>query len=56
MFEVFEQYLEKLMPGITREQLNLMRSMCVIKKLRKRQMLLHEGEICRHKIFVVKCQ
>ena len=54
MFEVFEQYLKKMMPGLTKEQLSLLRSMCVIKKLLKRQMLLHEGEVSRYKIFVVK--
>jgi len=53
MFEVFEQYLEKMMPGLTREEISLLRSMCVMKKLRKKQMLLHEGEINRYKIFVL---
>ena len=54
MFEIFEQYLEKMVPGLTGEQLKLMRSMCTMKKVRKRQMLLHEGEVCHYKIFVVK--
>ncbi len=54
MFEVFEQYMEKMVPGLTTEQVNLMRSMCSMKKMRKRQMLLREGEVSRHKIFVAK--
>ena len=54
MFEIFEQYIRKLMHGLTAEQINLMRSVSVTKKLRKRQMLLQEGEVSRHKIFVAK--
>ena len=54
MFEVFAQYLEKMIPGLTKDQVNLVRSKCVMKKLRKKQGLLQEGEICRNKIFVVK--
>lgn len=54
MFEVFEQYLEKMMPGLTKEQVSLMRSMCIMKKLRRKQLLLHEGSVSRYKIFVAK--
>lgn len=54
MFEIFEQYIEKMIPGLTKEQINLFRSACVMKKLRRKQMLLHEGEISRYKIFVAK--
>ncbi len=53
MFEVFEQYLKKTIPGLTGEEINLLRSVCVMKKLRKRQLLLHEGEVNRYKIFVL---
>jgi CRP-like cAMP-binding protein len=53
MFEKFEQYLGKMIPALTREEVNLLRSKCVLKKLRKKQLLLHEGEINRYKIFVL---
>lgn len=54
MFEAFEQYMQKMIAGITKDQLNHMRSLCVMKKLRKKQLELHEGEVCRYKIFVAK--
>jgi CRP-like cAMP-binding protein len=54
MFELFEQYIEKMMPGIIQEQISLMHSKCVVKKLRKKEMVLQEGEVCRYKIFVAK--
>jgi len=53
MFEAFEQYLEKTIPGLSKEQLNLIRSKCVMRKLRRKQLLFHEGEINRYKIFVL---
>ncbi len=42
-----------MIPALTREEVNLLRSKCVLKKLRKKQLLLHEGEINRYKIFVL---
>lgn len=53
MFENFEKYIvEKA--SFTEEELLQMRSLAVERKLRKRGFVLQEGEICRHKIFVVK--
>ena len=54
MFEVLEQYLKKTRPDLTRDQVSLIHSKSIVKKLRKRYMLLHEGEVSTHKIFVVK--
>ena len=42
------------MPDLTRDQVSLIRSKAAVKKLRKRHMLLHEGEVSNYKIFVVK--
>lgn len=53
MYEVFEAYMTS-QASFTAEELKLMRSLATEKKLRKRQLLLQEGEICRHKIFVAK--
>lgn len=54
MFEVFERYIVEVIPGITKEQINLMQSRCTVKKLRKKQTLLKEGEVSHYKIFVTK--
>ncbi|MGN6494129.1 MAG: Crp/Fnr family transcriptional regulator [Agriterribacter sp.] len=54
MFETFEQYIQKMIPDIAQRDIDLMRARCVTKKLRRREMLLQEGEVCRHKIFVAK--
>jgi CRP-like cAMP-binding protein len=53
MFVNFEKYIASEV-SLTKEELRLIRSMATEKKLRRRQLLLHEGEVCRHKIFVVK--
>ncbi|MBE9466642.1 Crp/Fnr family transcriptional regulator [Dyadobacter subterraneus] len=53
MFEVFKKYiLEKV--NLTEEELALIRSYSVIKKLRRRQYLLQEGEVNRYKAFITK--
>lgn len=53
MFENFEQYiLEKA--SFTADELQQIRQLAVIKKLRKKHFLLQEDEVCRHKVFVVK--
>ena len=53
MFETFEQYI--LAKGnFTGEQIRQMCAAAILKKLRRRQLLLSEGEVCRHKIFVTK--
>ncbi|UFH57071.1 Crp/Fnr family transcriptional regulator [Spirosoma sp. KNUC1025] len=54
MFDEFERYIRQYEPGLTREQMQLIRSKSVLKKVRRRQVLLHEGEVCQHKIFVLR--
>lgn len=53
MFENFETYITSHV-DLTKDELKQIRSLSTVKKLRRRQLLLHEGEICRHKIFVSK--
>ena len=53
MFEIFEAHIRSTVE-FTQDELKLIRSLAGMKKLRRRQFLLQEGEICRHKIFVCK--
>jgi len=53
MFEVFEANLTAEVP-FTKDEVQLIRSLATEKKLRRRQYLLQEGEVCRHKMFVAK--
>jgi CRP-like cAMP-binding protein len=53
MFECFEAYIASH-AELTQEELKYMRSLATVKKLRRRQLLLKEGEVCRHKVFVAK--
>jgi len=53
MFEVFEAYI-RLNAVLTQDELKHIRSLATMKKLRRRQFLLQEGEVCRHKAFVCK--
>ena len=53
MFEVFEQYLiEKA--GLSEQEIAAVRAVSVKKRLRKRQYLLQEGDVCVNNCFVVK--
>jgi CRP-like cAMP-binding protein len=53
MFKVFEQYLiEKA--GLNEQEIAAVRAVSVEKKVRKRQYLLQEGDICVNNCFVVK--
>lgn len=54
MFEIFEQYIAKMAPAITTEQIGLMRLKAVTKKVRKKDILLTEGQVAQYKIFVAK--
>ncbi len=54
MSKILEQYLENNIPGLTKEEISLICLKAAFKKLRKKQLLLEEGEICRHKVFVIK--
>ena len=53
MFETFETYITAN-GDFTREDLRLIHSMCTVKKVRRKEFLLQEGEVCRYKIFVAK--
>jgi len=53
MFEHFEAYITAK-ASFTKDELKLIRSQSTEKKIRRRQIQLHEGEVCRHKIFVAK--
>lgn len=51
MFDDFKSYIAAK-AGLTEEEIEMMRSLVIIKKIRKKQLLLQEGDICRYKIFV----
>ena len=53
MFKHFEKYITEK-AALTKDELQLARSLSTERKLRKRQLLLHEGEVCRYKAFVTK--
>jgi CRP-like cAMP-binding protein len=53
MLENFESYVRGKGP-VTQEELGLMVGKATMKKFRRRQQLVREGEVCQHKIFVSK--
>lgn len=53
MFEIFSAYLKEK-AGLTDEELDQVRVVTVNRKLRKRQYLLQEGDVCHYNCFVVK--
>ena len=53
MYEVFQQYLDSKII-LTEEQKERIRSLAVIKKLRKKQYLLQEGDIWKYDAFLVR--
>ena len=53
MFDVFKSYLSSKIP-ITDEEFELIKSLGILKKLRKRQYLLQEGDIWKYDAFVCK--
>ncbi|PWV51543.1 Crp/Fnr family transcriptional regulator [Chitinophaga sp. S165] len=53
MFECFEAYITPKV-DLTKEQLRYMCSLATVRKVRRRQLLVKEGEVCRHKIFISK--
>lgn len=53
MFENFETYITSKV-SFSEEELQLMRSLSSCKKIRRKQLLLHKGEVCRYKTFVSK--
>jgi CRP-like cAMP-binding protein len=53
MYDVFQQYLDSKII-LSDEQKERIRSLAVIKKLRKKQYLLQEGDIWKYDAFIVK--
>jgi CRP-like cAMP-binding protein len=53
MFEVFAAYLKEK-ANLTDEELEQVRAITVTKRLRKRQYLLQEGDVCHYNCFVAK--
>ncbi|GAA0549536.1 Crp/Fnr family transcriptional regulator [Chitinophaga japonensis] len=53
MFEQFEAHIAAY-ADLTPDELKYMRSLSVTRKLRRRQLLLQEGEVCRWKTFITK--
>ncbi|RYD91563.1 MAG: cyclic nucleotide-binding domain-containing protein, partial [Sphingobacteriales bacterium] len=53
MLAHFEQYIASQI-NLDKEHLAQISALAIPRKLRRRQIILHEGEVCRHKIFVVK--
>ncbi|MBE7170178.1 MAG: Crp/Fnr family transcriptional regulator [Williamsia sp.] len=53
MFETFENYIRSKI-DLHQDELKHILSLAVIRKIRRRQLLLQEGEICRHKVFICK--
>jgi len=53
MYEVFQKYLDGKIV-LSQEQSERIRSLSVVKKLRKHQYLLQEGDICKYHAFVAK--
>jgi len=54
MRSLFERHIENLVPGMTTADIQQVCSASTFKKLHKKEVVLREGEICRHKIFVIK--
>jgi CRP-like cAMP-binding protein len=53
MFGNFETYIRDKGP-VTEEEVRLMLGKATARKFRRRQLLLREGDVCQHKIFVSK--
>ena len=53
MFEIFRKYVEGRI-SLTEEQYGRLESLCIIKKLRKKQYLLQEGDTWKYHAFIAK--
>lgn len=51
--ECFEAYITPKV-DLTKDEFRYLCSLATVKKVRRRQLLLKEGEVCRHKIFITK--
>jgi CRP-like cAMP-binding protein len=54
MFEDFIAYLRQHLPMLTTEQIELIRSVTVERKVRRKERLLQAGEVCQYKLFVIR--
>lgn len=54
MSEDFMPYLQQHLPTLTVEQIELIRSVSVVRRVRRKQRLLQAGEVCQYKIFVIR--
>ena len=53
MFKVFESYLREK-ADLNADEIEAVRAVCIEKKIRKRQYLLQEGDVCHYNCFIVK--
>ena len=53
MFDVFRKYITEK-AGLTADEQDRMEALCLQKKLRRKQYLLQEGEVCRNNCFVAQ--
>jgi CRP-like cAMP-binding protein len=53
MFESFEAYITPKV-DLTKDELRYVCASATVKKVRRRQLLLRDGEVSRHKIFITK--
>jgi len=53
MFEAFEKYLKEK-ADLDAEEINAVRAVSMEKKVRKRQYLLQNGDVCHNNCFIVK--
>lgn len=53
MFEAFEIYLKEK-ADLTADEINAIRAVSIEKRIRKRQYLLQEGDVCHYNCFIVK--
>jgi CRP-like cAMP-binding protein len=53
VFEIFRKYIEGRI-SLTEEQYGRLQTLCVIKKLRKKQYLLQEGDTWKYHAFITK--
>lgn len=53
MYEIFQQYLDDKI-SLTSEEVSSIRESAIIKKIRKRQYLLQEGDVWRYDAFIAK--
>ncbi|MFH7018648.1 Crp/Fnr family transcriptional regulator [Flavobacterium sp. FlaQc-47] len=53
MFEIFAQYLQSKIE-LSDQELKMIREVCVVRKLRRNQYLLQEGDIWRYNAFITQ--